>query len=167
MVSERTGSGVESQALQPVVHRILHVETIVPRGAFNQRGSIEHTQAPLAEAFGLPDHLPIEIGVQSVSTAVPRHDKDDVPNVGPGAHLDQIVESAEMRVDAVVEKFVRGITSSLGVTSRLPLDPLASHEAMVAVDVVSGIGDDNNCWARGSPPLQRVQGLLNTREDVW
>ena len=56
--------------------------------------------------------------------------------------------------------------SGLVVSLTLLLEPLATHEAVVAKNIVSGKCHNNNGRARGSPPLQVVQRLLNTSDDV-
>ena len=166
MIAEGSRPGIKPKRLETVVVRILHVLFVISRGAFDQRCSIQHANPTLAQTFRLSDHLAIIVGVQAVATPVPWHDKDDVPNVGSGGQLDKVVERRKMRIHPIIEDGVRRFTPLLGVACPLLLDPVAVDEAVLAENVVPGVGNDHNSWARGSPPLQRVQRLLDTLKDV-
>ena len=61
---------------------VLHVQAVVTACAFNQGSRVKYAKSSLAQGFRLPDHLAVIVGVQPVTTTIPRHDQDDVPNVG-------------------------------------------------------------------------------------
>jgi len=80
---------------------------VVSRGAFDEGSCIEDAEPSLAESFRFPDHLSVEIWVKFISATVPRHHEDDVPNVGSGGQLNQIIEGAEVHVDTLlIETFL-------------------------------------------------------------
>ena len=40
------------------------------------------------------------------------------------------------------------------------------EEAVVPKDIVASVRDDNDSWARGSPPLQTFKRVLDALDDV-
>ena len=72
---------------------IFHVLSVISRRTLDKRRRVQYAKTPLSQSLSLADHLTIVVRMQSVAPAVPRHDEDDVPNVGSGGELDQVVES--------------------------------------------------------------------------
>ena len=54
----------------------------------------------------------------------------------------------------------------LGVACHLLVKPIAVEEAVVPKNIVASIRDDNDRWARGSPPLQTFKRVLDALDDV-
>ena len=82
--------------------------------------------------------------MRTISSAVPRHDEDDVPNVGPASQFEQIIQCSKMRLNPVVQKLIGSISTSLGIASSFLLKPLADHKSVVTENVVARISDDDD-----------------------
>lgn len=67
---------------------------------------MQDTQATLAKTLSFANHLAVVVGMEPGARAIPGHDKDDVPTVGSGRELDEVVQSREVGLNAVVEQLV-------------------------------------------------------------
>ena len=106
MISQSACLRVESNALEAVVFRILHVLSVISRRTFDERRGIEDAESAFPQRLGFSNHLTVEVGVQPVTSAVPGHDKDDVPNVGTSRQLHEVVQSGEMGIDPFLHEIV-------------------------------------------------------------
>ena len=66
MIAEGSRPGIKPKRLETIVVRILHVLFVIPRGALDQRCSIQHANPTLAQTLRLTDHLAVVVGVQAV-----------------------------------------------------------------------------------------------------
>ena len=87
MIAESSRFGIEPDGLKTVVFRVLHVLSIVPGGALDERSGIQDTKTSLAKCLSFSNHLAVKVRMKSIASTIPRHHKDDVPNVGSGGQL--------------------------------------------------------------------------------
>ena len=95
MIAESASFGIEANALETVVLRILHVLAVVSCSTLDKRRGIEDAEPTFPQSLSFANHLTVKIGVQSIPPAVPWHDEDDVPNVGTCRQLNEVVQSGE------------------------------------------------------------------------
>ena len=93
--------------------RILHVLAVVSCCTLDKRRGIEDAESTFPQSLGFSDHLTVIVGVQPVPSAVPGHDKDDVPNVGTRRQLHEVVQSGEMGIDPFLHEIVCCVTALL------------------------------------------------------
>ena len=166
MIAESASFGIEANALETVVLRILHVLAVVSCSTLDKRRGIEDAESALPQSLSFANHLTVIVGVQPIPPAVPWHDKDDVPNVGTCRQLHEVVQSGEMGIDPFLHEIVCCVTALLGVACHLLVKPITVKEAVVPKNIVASIRDDNDRWARGSPPLQTFKRVLDALDDV-
>ena len=79
---------------------ILHVLSVISRRTFDERRGIEDAESAFPQRLGFTDHLAVVVRMQSITSTIPWHHKDDVPNVGTGRQLNEVVQGGEMGVDS-------------------------------------------------------------------
>ena len=87
MIAESSRFGIEPDGLETVVLRVLHVLPIVPGCALDERSGVQDTKTSLAKCLSFSNHLAVKVRMKSIASTIPRHHKDDVPNVGSGGQL--------------------------------------------------------------------------------
>ena len=113
MITKSACLGVEPNALEAVVFRILHVLAVVSCCTLDKRRGIEDAESAFPQSLGFSNHLTVKVGVQPVPSAVPGHDKDDVPNVGASCQLHEVVQSGEMGIDPFLHEIVCCVSALL------------------------------------------------------
>ena len=85
---------------------VFHVLAVISRRAFDQRRGIKHTEPTLPECLRLADHLAVKVRMKSITSTIPWHHEDDVPNVGTSRQLNEVVQGGEMGIDPFLHEIV-------------------------------------------------------------